>query len=865
MNDTALTADDPLAPVRQVWSKDRPIVLVARNSGENGREARRQAINDLLQAADRMAAAGCDLRPGLPSKSDLLELIRTATPIRSKDKNGKSFINRIATIDLRATYGVYVVVSVGTGRKLDDQGTQPFVSHLAEVITRTTPCLLFARRLDRITRRAWALGPVMLNLYELDAFIGDADFGMSRADGIESVLVFFRAQAAEEEARKLPLKSREGMHRETGGSLASGSCTYAVSAPVPPGFMSYRPTVRGILARRVITFDTPSCRPAAGNVSVGLPEVFEPGADGGSTPVDQVANVRWALQRLGQPAWPVRAIAKALAARRFSTEGLRRTYGPAATYTVGYTTDNAYKVLYSIKANLDLYETGVMTLDLGVEDVDPIVITDCFPPDGEPWATPADFHRIRQWLLTTMPPARRSTVLSGLDVVVNGIPCQLIKTRGSERSEDVTLTAVITDNYRNGGQQRSPGVPVVLQPAMIIEPLVDAIARLGDQALTLAPIDSEDDGIIIAELDAARMRLRVLDDERDAIESQLLARSDDGRTLQVSGALLTRLNERYNTIAESEQPDARHQITLLEEQLDSQRRQANTDCAGVATQRLLALIAALRDPCDTSHKDLLHRTIRNLTMTVERHSAHRRVWWTYTITFDVRISTDDGNIDTPVTTTITHGAPFDITAHAQAVLDHLCTEPITWQESDRVEDALLRRHVARILDIPSRRMMLPNITDPRLAHLTARLLADRETLDQIAHDTGETLDLLQHIQHVHRHATRAVWRTRPRPTIAHWYRLGWTGPVNPTRLATVTNATWPSARNLHYQSPHNHHWTLHDDGYQLAPCPHCNSRRRTPAGIPEPVGLVCIDCSTDEAGEHWPQDTYGHLMVVAKS
>jgi hypothetical protein len=861
MKHGVLVTDGLLAPVRQVWREDRPIVLVARNSGENGSDARRQAVNDLLEAAERLAAAGCDIRPDLPSKPELLELIRCAVPIRSKDKTGKSFSNRIVTVDLRVAHGVYVVVSVGTGRKLDGKGTQPFVQYLAEVIAQLEPCLLFARRLDRITRRAWALGPVMLNLTELSGFIGDADFGISAADGIESVLVFFRAQAGEEEARKLPLKCRTGMSRETGRSMSTGSCVYAVSAPVPPGFMSYRSTVRGMIGRRVITFDTPSCRPPSKSVAAGLPEVFERRTDGSTEPIDQVANVRWALARLGQPTWSIPAIAKGLAARSFSTEGLRRTHGPDAVYTLDYATEQAYKVLYSIKANLDLYETGVMNLELGVDGVDPVVVTDCFPPDGLGWASADAFRRIRHWMITTMPPARRSSVLSGLPVVVNGIDCVIIKT-GASRGV-AALTAVVAEHYRNGGRQILPGAPVVIQPEMIIEPFVEAIANLGDVAHALVPFESDNDGLMALELDTARTRLRVLEDEKAAIEAQLLARSEDGRILQISGALLARLNERYNTIADGDEPASRAEIKVLEEHCEARRRRALSDQAGVAAERLLALISALRDPGDTTYREVLHRTIRDLTITVERQEAHRRVWWTYTITYTVAIDAGDGTINIPVTHTAGHGNPFDPDALARAALTQMCSHRVTWHDTHPLEDALLRRHLATVLGIPGRRLTLPNITDPRLAHLTARLLThDDSDIAAIAVDTGETETLLRRIRDIHRNASRAVWRVRPRATIAAWYRLAEQGPVTKAAIETTTAGSWASARNMLYVSGDRHQWAWTNDGYELAQCPSCGGRRRSPALIPEPTGLICLDCETDEAAEHWPLSSYGSYLVV---
>lgn len=853
--------DGLLDPIATTWSPERPILVVARNSGQDGRNSRRQAINDLLDACDRLKAAGCDVTDALPDEHRLHELLRHADPVRSKDKYGRTFLNRMVTIDLRATHGVYVVLSVGTGRKLDEQGTQPFVQYLAQTVIAIRPCLVFAKRLDRISRRAWALGILMLNLTELKAYIGDAVFGLSDADGIESILVFFRAQAGEEEARGIPKKTRSGMRRETGTSLSSGSCPYAVAAPVPPGFMSYRPVDRGMLERRIITFDTPSCHPSAELMCVGLPEVTIEDDEGNPTRVDQVDNVRWALQRLGHPGWPAPAIANGLVARGFSTEGLRRTHGPDAKVTAFHSETAAYRVIASIQNHLDLYETGIMNLELGVQDVEPVVITDCFPPDGEQWASAADFARIRNWMLHNSRPARRTNVLSGFPVVANGTACLLIRTTAGPTPS--TLTAVIKEDYRANGRQLSPGVPIIIEPEMIIEPFVNAIADLGDTALALVPFEIDDDDVTEMEIHNARSRLKVLLDERNAIEEQLLTRAPDGQNL-ISGALLRRLNERYNQIADVEEPAAQIEITSLEAQRDARRLRMVRERTGVATDRLLGLIAALRDPTNTDHRELLQRTIKDLRIDTTRCTSHRRVWWEYLIRYTIHITTDTGTITVPVEHHAQHGNTFDPRKLAEGVHTAMCAAPITWRQLAPADDGLMRRELGQALELPARCFMLPNVDDPRLAHLAALTLTNANNLAQIAADTGENVTLLKRILDAHRNAPRAVWLTRPRPTIAAWYRLGALGPITCDGIAEAAGSTLATARNLLYASADRHNWSLTNDGYVLAPCPSCGSRRRSPALIPEPLGLVCLNCETDEAGERWPSATYGRFLVVGE-
>ena len=55
--------------------------------------------------------------------------------------------------------------------------------------------------------------------------------------------------------------------------------------------------------------------------------------------------------------------------------------------------------------------------------------------------------------------------------------------------------------------------------------------------------------------------------------------------------------------------------------------------------------------------------------------------------------------------------------------------------------------------------------------------------------------------------------------------------------------------------------SLRKRGYALAACPRCGSHNRRPAEIAELEGLLCWGCEHDEAGVHWPLETYGRFLV----
>jgi putative transposase len=90
------------------------------------------------------------------------------------------------------THGVHCIISCGTGKKLDGDDAQPYVDYLAKVVRRTKAVALFATRVDRITCRAWSLGPVMLALANVGGFLGDSRRGVMAVSGMESLLTIFQ-------------------------------------------------------------------------------------------------------------------------------------------------------------------------------------------------------------------------------------------------------------------------------------------------------------------------------------------------------------------------------------------------------------------------------------------------------------------------------------------------------------------------------------------------------------------------------------------------------------------------------------------------------------------------------------------------
>jgi hypothetical protein len=139
-----------------------------------------------------------------------------------------------------------------------------------------------------------------------------------------------------------------------------------------------------------------------------------------------------------------------------------------------------------------------------------------------------------------------------------------------------------------------------------------------------------------------------------------------------------------------------------------------------------------------------------------------------------------------------------------------------------------------------------------------------ESLDDVATLTGEPRDLLERIRRIHRGSTRAVWRTHPSKIRALWYHHGQDGqPVGPNQLVPAAADSWENARASLYRDVNRQQWALTGRGrYILQPCPHCGSRRRLPMLIPEPDGLLCLDCRRDSSAFVWPADAYDRYLEL---
>ena len=847
--------------VHGVERKIRTVLLVGRASSSSGRSAMTLAVNDLIAGAKGLhRSTGFDVRPHLPNEEELMRRLANATSVRSVSK-GRRFSNRFVELDLRAVCGVYVVLSIGTAKKIDEEsGEQPFVERLTAVARDIKPSLVYAQRIDRLVRMAWALGPLMVTLCAQGGLVGDSLHGFDDPDGQESILLFFRAKSGENQAGQIPSQTRGGMERRTGRTMVDGRVPFHANRVAPPGFALVRSrSATGGLGTRWLILDTPMTRPAESDTAMGLPAVMD--EDG--QPVDQVANVMWALANLGKAGMTATIVADTLIERGYSTDGLRRFHSPSTTYRSKGRRD---RVIDGIIDNLELYRSGVLRFDFNVDDVDAIEITGCFPACGQ-WATPSDFERIDRWLAARARRrgGRRRLTLSGLRVECNGSDAVLVVAPNHRDYPDRVAYMVCNAAGYPDRRRSLPGTPAL--PASHLSRVIAlSIADAGDKALPLiAPSLDADVATLEARraLTTAQIAVDQLTGRLTGLREQLLARRPDG-TPVLTGALAADINDDYNRINETELKQA---LLALDDAEASLRRAEEHTLAhrnDIEATRLAELVHTLRDPTDRTWSDALlsdlHLTITTTPTSQASHGGHE-----VAIEGHLCIDSGFGAVDIPIAGSWLQGSVADVGRRVTNVIAAM-TGGIPYKEAPVKRTKDLVYDVATALGADPRFFWLPNCTDPTITKVAMAALYTRggRTDQQIACDLDVPEELVTRVVACRQDFAGTQWLQKgPVKTLGQIHRLA----AENDGLVTFTTAQdqFSIHRTKVVRTALKLGWTnLEGIGYQMPPCTHCGSHNLSPLTMREPIGPVCLDCRRDQSGLVWPADPYDSYVLTGR-
>lgn len=749
--------DDSLPSASSGLMSNRPLLMAARNSGQQRSKARNDVANECHRVAeDVFKHTGRDIRHLIPPVPEIVRLLKTeAVRHNSFDsETGKKFTNEYLT--LRLAHDVYLFVSTGSGKKLDEELAQPYLDELNEKLKTIRPGQLVFHRLDRIFRTDLLVANTLHICKHLKITMIDGLDGVQAGD-LAAIMAMLKARDSSEEAGKIPKKTRDGQRDNTDTDMSvNGIVRYGVAQVAPAGMMVVRRRAsNGGRGKAELHFDTPSeTYPKPDEVLVGLPEVFtevqvprkKPGKDGQprfknrKVRVDQVALVRFALGNLGRPGWDISDVGRALSEQGFSTHRLRLDNTPSTTFTAELVNGEFGRVMRPIIERLEFYRTGNLPIRFGVKDVEDLVITGCFPPDGLRWASEEDFERIDAFLAGTTGggPARQG--LAGVIVNTEAGPIPLRSAPASRRAGGPAYVFRPAEAGITGGVNL-PALP----HEVLADSIAEALAEHADQLLI--PLVQHD----LPEVEALRRKHHAAELKVERLEAHgrnllaQLTRTDDQGQLLLSGAALEAVSRQYNEHDSTQVQPARDAAAQLNVELNNAIAAARSTNAPLHSTLLLRMVESLRNPTDTTYNDLWKGaiTIDTITRTPIRvhDTAGSITRWQGTI----RTSGGGHEFSAPFHGEYRDGAAAELDAKVDHAIEHLL-DGVPFAAIQQTNARGVRLALAERLGFDSRYFGLPTCPDPRLVKIATRLAVDPDrNVDTVAVDLGEPVDLVARV------------------------------------------------------------------------------------------------------------------------
>jgi hypothetical protein len=669
------------------------VLVVSRNSGQQSKQARQQAARELHAAVDGLKMlTGQDLAREIPSEETIIQRLRTTKRERSHTSDGKAFTNEYLLEHLPANNAA-VLVSTGTGVKLSEDFTQPFLNHVAEVVLTLRPSLVFVHRLDRLFRHDLAAAHLLSVLREIGCELADGELGYQAPGSIGSLMTLIRAQGSAEEAKRIPIKTRAGMTAGTGTSMkGKNTVSYAAAVTPPPGMTVIRlRTDTGTKGPAALFFDRPSSLPDPATVAYGRPNVAINGK-----PVDQVAIVKMILATLGQPGSHLSAVARFAMSLGFSTHKLRLMHGMAAQW-VDYAPANApASVLRAVVSNLDFYESGQFTVRLGIQGVENLLISGCFPA-GSPWATSEDFLRIRNYLAQTNGGGPATMGLTGVKVTTAVGTGYLKK---ASKSRDATGQAYLVRAKRGESlPAKLPVIPHHLLAESIVKGLIDK-AESCWIPLNLGHTP-----------EIGQLQLQIVTAEREVgILDAKAKRMREFSIQEVTGRLLEDLNRDYDSLVNGPLAEQTAKVKGLEKELAVLTQKVADNNGAAEDSILLDLVASLRDHSNTEWNDLWKKAVSlNIKREPVRINGHKGILITWT--GSLRIIGAGHTFEAPFTGRMLTGAAGEVENKVQQVIRNLEQGVPYPQQEDVTQKKALRTAVAKHLGLKGKQHQLLTTLD----------------------------------------------------------------------------------------------------------------------------------------------------------
>jgi hypothetical protein len=862
--------DPALALMLQTW----PVCLQARFSGPSGTRSYVQSAQQLMLAADALADVGVDVRPLLPAESDLVDLLH-AQEAEESVQDGKPFQHRHLELTDTKPQGLVVLLQCGTGVKVDDVSMhQPAALRIARVVQQEQCALVFTNEFER-----WGRGnvshPIFHALRSLRPslgglpWIGDSHFGPAPANAATERHVIEVGTAAAQEAERIVSRTR-GAQRYQGRSRAmqDGRARWPTGARPPFGLAAVRlrNPISGAPGDSIVFIDEPASRPDEAEVAYGLPQLFEVARRGREPqPVDQVAIVRWFFRTYLTQGWDRAATVAELERLQLSSTAVRRHRGDVAA-VAGGPAGTRFRLCNLLLKDLEFYETGRLEV-AAYDGGEPIVVTDVFPADGEPWVSVEDAERLRRLQAEQVRtrPRRRVSTFAGQPLAVDGAAGNL----SHRQVPDGSVVYYVTREHsrqRLTAMRAAPALPIPHDD--LVASIADALRLAG--SVSLAPL------------------IGVGVDVRQQQKAELARITGDITRLESKQA------ERKHKLDMVSKPTA---VASIEEQLENGSRalaalqlastraaaalrQSPNDGRGLDLALLWDFLAALRDPYDSTYRLTLRDSIVGFTERTER--LQHRDGIEHVVTWDFELLVRDPEVGVfrlPV-----HGERRQRTLNPLraprttpllvAAVDGLragVTLPETLGSGYKAYLPALRT----VLGLPDGgRFMLTAIEDPRLLRIAMAIahpvlvgpqeLGPRGTprlagpavaeadLGRLARRLREPAALLRRMNRVYV-LEPPGGRTVPRPyprgrqLAALYTAAAGGGSVRPA--SAVGRLLQPGGRA-------EQDWDDVEGGgrVRIRSCVHCRGTERVALRLQEVAGSVCLGCRRDREDVPWPEE-----------
>lgn len=854
--------------VASALKQGRPLLVVGRVSTEGGREASEDAVLTLEQAVRGLALkGGFDARHLLPPTSELVSALRTSKDVvKSTDADdGSPFTNRFLILD-GVSQGLVVMVSVGSGLKLDENFASPPYTRLLHVSRQLEPAGIWSKRDDRLGRNQYSWQPLYAWLERqqrngIPTWMGEDETSWVEQDAAQVLLKAIKSQQAHQQARAMPTQMKSAQRDKSGSRMENGRAEFACGGPAPAGLTRVLFLKKdGGKGSTHLVLDSPLYLPAQHEVHDLLPQVFT--VDGEH--VDQVANVRFALEALAAGKTG-EFITQELLRRRFSTDTYRTRYGPSAMNK--YSRQGAQGFMRMLINNVDLYEKGELVVDLGKE-VGQVTITNIFPVD-DPWLSSQDADAIRA--LGDRRRARyesmRKTIFDRLSCTLDGQPASLqqqeksLKPNASEAPD--TARYGIKVDVAGALSDYGGAWPQVSHEALAVS-IYNALAAAQADPTSLQAVWGDEHDLVTEQ--------RRLVDDLTTEQRNLLARQklrlhelDEVRDGEwaLSGALRREMQTLYGQ-ADKRLQSLERDLNAARQRLDDALLVEQQDASTRSLTQLAEVAITLRRAQDITHRDTWRKCVREIHFKTVNHDvgghAKREVTWSGVLVVQV----EGCSRTVEFAGTFEHGAGQRLEVLAEGAITAL-RQGVSMRNGAMLQARVLRPLVAAKLNKAERECQVLWLDDPALIRLTmavvhpdpqAASIADLAKVPEIA-AFGNVSGLAQRIAVLEAHGL-ASWSPAGRNRAAAALAI-----LGDGALAVAHEAAEPQFRpGLKQLAVHAPDVLVRTpDATDLVPCGNCAGRRYALSLLRHVQGVICLTCRADNGGVYWPADRYDRTLV----